>query len=103
MKMNEDIRLLAEDCAPIHDERVKQRPCEDTIESIIDHVDCERILELARNILPYTAYQIILRRLGFYDDCVWEFNHIARELNITKEQACTIYKQSIQILKFKIL
>ena len=103
MKTNEDIRLLAEDCAPIHDERIKQRPCEDTMESIIERIDCERILNLAENILPYTAYQIIVRRFGFYDGDVWDFNHIARELNVTREQAYAIYRESIQILKYKIL
>ena len=104
MKTNE-IKLLAEDCTPIHDERIKQIPCKDTdevFENIIYRIDGEKILDIAKKILPKKSYEILLKRYGFYDGYAWSLEMIGEEINLSRDRVRKINAKSLQLLRYYI-
>ena len=104
MKTNE-IKLLAEDCTPIHDERIKQRPsmyADIALENVIYRIDGEKVLDIAKVILPQRSYEIILKRYGFYDGYAWTFEMIGKEINLSIERVRQINAKSLKLLRYYI-
>ena len=102
MKTNE-IKLLVDECFPLHDERIKQIPntsAEEILEDVVCRVDCERILNIAKDILPERSYQILLRRYGFYDGCAWTLERIGKEMNVSGYRIHQINDKSLRVLRY---